>query len=181
MAKLTVACLSDCTPSFEQYSTCKTTEACPGSTLELICRTVKYQATVFQGNALNCSSTNNEITLLHSRFNTSSGINGTCNNGEILGYSLPVTDSSECYTSLLCITVSPDMIGKHVKCAYDNGTTAKEIGSYTVEQCHATTVITVAPSTGKLVINPRRACARVTVVVLCVCVCVCVSVCLLPH
>ena len=25
-------------------------------------------------------------------------------------------------------------------------------------------------------INPRRACARVTVVVLCVCVCVCVSV-----
>ena len=26
------------------------------------------------------------------------------------------------------------------------------------------------------VVNPRRACARVTVVVLCVCVCVCVSV-----
>ena len=26
-------------------------------------------------------------------------------------------------------------------------------------------------------INPRRACARVTVVVLCVCVCVCVCVC----
>ena len=26
------------------------------------------------------------------------------------------------------------------------------------------------------IINPRRACARVTVVVLCVCVCVCVSV-----
>ena len=33
---------------------------------------------------------------------------------------------------------------------------------------------------GSDVINPRRACARVTVVVLCVCLCVCLSVCLFP-
>ena len=31
---------------------------------------------------------------------------------------------------------------------------------------------------GRLIINPRRACARVTVVVLSVCVCICPSVCL---
>jgi hypothetical protein len=30
----------------------------------------------------------------------------------------------------------------------------------------------------KVIFNPRRACAMVTVVILCVCVCVCVSVCL---
>ena len=38
-------------------------------------------------------------------------------------------------------------------------------------------VIMVLGSTRFLVVNPRRACARVTVLGLCVCVCVCVRVC----
>ena len=38
-------------------------------------------------------------------------------------------------------------------------------------------VIMVLGSTRFLVVNPRRACARVTVLGLCVCVCVCVYVC----
>jgi hypothetical protein len=50
--------------------------------------------------------------------------------------------------------ISPDIIGKKIiKCIYDNGTIAEEIGNYSIKQCHTTTVTTIAPSTGKLVIH----------------------------
>ena len=110
--------------------------------------------TVFQGNLLECDSSRNEIALLHSRFNTTSAAtNGTCNNGRVHGYSLPINDSEPCYISQLYVMVNPDMIGKSIKCAYDNGTTAKEIGNFSIEQCHAMAVTIIALSTGKLVIH----------------------------
>jgi hypothetical protein len=49
--------------------------------------------------------------------------------------------------------VSPDMIGKSIKCAYDDGITEKVIGNNSIEECHTTIVTTIAPSTGKLVIH----------------------------
>jgi hypothetical protein len=85
---------------------------------------------VFKGNLLNCSS--NEIALLHNRFDSSSGENGTCNDGKVLGQSLPTDVSGNCYTSLLCTMVTPDMVGKIVICASDNGTAENEIGNFTV-------------------------------------------------
>jgi hypothetical protein len=45
------------------------------------------------------------------------------------------------------------MIGKSIKCAYDNGTTTKAIGNYSIEECLSTIVTTIAPSTGKHVIH----------------------------
>ena len=47
--------------------------------------------------------------------------------------------------------VTPDMIGKSVRCAYDNGTTTKEIWSILIEatQCHTMAVTTTTPTTGK--------------------------------
>ena len=109
---------------------------------------------MFQGDLLECNCSCNEIALLHSRFNTiSAATNETCNSGRVRGYSLPINDSEPCYISQLQVLVSPDMIGKSIKCAYDNGTTAKEIGNFSIEQCHATTVAPIALSTGKLVIH----------------------------
>ena len=97
--------------------------------------------TVFQGNLLNCSP--NEIALLHSRFNSSNGTNGTCNNGKVQGQSLPIDVLSNCYTSLLCIMVTPDMVGKTIICAHDNGTSTVEIGNYSVQPNTAITTTTL--------------------------------------
>ena len=109
-------------------------------------------STVFQGDLLDCSSSPNEIALLHSRFNMSAGTSGTCNSGKVHGYSLPINSSEPCYTSQLHIIVSPDWIGKSIKCVYDNGTTTEEIGNISIEQCY-TAVITVTPTAGKLTIH----------------------------
>ena len=92
---------------------------------------------MFQGNLLECDSSRNEIALLHSRFNTTSAAtNGTCNNGRVRGYSLPINDSEPYYISQLYVMVNPDMIGKSIKCAYDNGTTAKEIVIVEMKSLH---------------------------------------------
>ena len=115
------------------------------------CTTAGRGATVFQGEFLDCSSVPNEIVLLHSRFSTMPA--GTCNDGKVYGHSLSFNDTEACYTSQLHVMVSPDMIGKRIKCINDNGSTTKEIGNFSVEQCHATIVTTTAPSTGKLVIH----------------------------
>jgi hypothetical protein len=45
------------------------------------------------------------------------------------------------------------MVGKSIICVDDDGATTNEIGNYTIEECHTTTVTIVAPSTGKLVIH----------------------------
>ena len=111
---------------------------------------------MFQGNLFNCSSSDDQIALLHSRFNTINGrANGTCNNNKIHGYSLSVDTSSNCYISQLNITVSQDMIGKTIQCVYDDGTTTKEVGNFSIEetQCYTRTVMTVSPTTGKLLIH----------------------------
>lgn len=72
-----------------------------------------------------------ELILLHSRFNIGTNI-VTCNNGSVLGRSLTVDSSSNCYTSLLCIMVIPYMAGKTIVCIYDNGTDTKVVGNYSI-------------------------------------------------
>jgi hypothetical protein len=61
----------------------------------------------------------------------------------VLGQSLPIEVSRNCYTSLLCITVTPDIIGKIVVCASDNGTVENEIGNYMVPSSMNPTQITL--------------------------------------
>ena len=108
---------------------------------------------MFQGDLLDCNNSSNEIVLAHNRFDMPSGITRICNNGRVRGHSLPINGSEPYYTSQLHVMVSPDMIGKSIKCINDNGSTIKEIGNFSIEQCHATIVLTIAPSTGKLVIH----------------------------
>ena len=66
---------------------------------------------MFQGSILNCD----EIPLLHSRFNTTSGTNGSYNDGVIVAKSVSV--ESNCYTSILNVTfITPDVIGRIINC-----------------------------------------------------------------
>ena len=102
--------------------------------------------TVFQGNLLNCTMTSSEIALLNSRFDSSNGTNGTCNDGKVLGQSLPTDASIKCYISLLCIMVTPDIAGKTITCVSDNGTAVNEIGTLSVPSSTKPTAIT--PFTG---------------------------------
>ena len=107
---------------------------------------------MFQGDLLDC----NEIVLAHSRFsNITAATSGTCNNGRVRGYSLPINGSEPCYTSQVHIMVSPDMIGKSIICVDDDGTTTNQIGNFSIEQCHAALVTKTAQSlsTGKLIIH----------------------------
>jgi hypothetical protein len=137
---VTVVCSPDCTQSFRLSNR---TEFCEEFSLVLECSTVKTAIlTAFQGNLLGC----NEIVLLHTRFNSPNGTNGTCNSEKVLGLSLPTDVSGNCYTSLLCIMVPPDIVGETVTCISDDGTTMKEIGNYSVPSSTKTTTIT--PFTG---------------------------------
>ena len=72
---------------------------------------------VWTGTAFDCSSTNNEIILLHQRFiNRTYDI--TCNNGAIVARSLSAEGNN--YTSQLNVTVTIDIAGKTIECIGDN-------------------------------------------------------------
>ena len=94
---------------------------CSGDVLTYECTAMGTEvATIWTGSAFDCPASNNMITLLHSRFlyNESSGIYH-CNNGAIVTRSLSFEGNS--YTSQLNVTVTPDIGGKTIKCAGDNG------------------------------------------------------------
>ena len=74
--------------------------------------------TVWKGTAFNCSQSDNEINLLHRRFQSDAV---TCNNGTIVGIGIIVENNSS-FTSQLNVTVSPDVVGESVECVHDNGT-----------------------------------------------------------
>ena len=78
-----------------------------------------YVSTVWTGTAFNCSSSNNDILLLHTPFSSSEGDYGSCNNGAIVGRNLGVEGNY--YTSQLNVTITPDIAGKTVECFYDDG------------------------------------------------------------
>ena len=72
-------------------------------------------ATIWRGSALSgCEPNNEEILLLHSRFNMSNGTFGVCNNGNIVGQSVEIKGSN--YTSQLNVIVTLDIIGKTIMC-----------------------------------------------------------------
>ena len=104
---------------------------CKEFSLILECSTEGPGSTVFKGDLLNCAESNHEILLLHSRFNTSNGPRRICNNGTILGYSLPFNTSSNCYISQLCIKTIQDADGEVIRCVHDTNM-EKEVGNYTI-------------------------------------------------
>ena len=95
------------------------------------CTTLGIGSTLWRGSALKCGQRGDEIILRHSLFNTSTGANGVCNDGNITGHSLMVEGSS--YTSEISVVFSSsDLIGQHIVCAHHNGTIEKDVGVSTI-------------------------------------------------
>ena len=78
--------------------------------------------TVWRGSAFNCTMSDNEIVLLHGRFQSESDTLKMCNDGTIVGRGIIVENNSS-FTSQLNVTVTPGIIGESVECVHDiNGT-----------------------------------------------------------
>lgn len=110
-----------------------TENQCPCETLTLECNVIGTGSTVLslQGSSTACDD---EIILLHSRYNTSRGASGraVCNNGaiEVVGRGLGANDN--CFTSQLQIKFNDNFTETLVNCIYDNGTEEKVVGNYLI-------------------------------------------------
>ena len=113
---------------------------CSGYVTSYECLVVGDGFTVWNGSALNCSLTKNEIILQHREFN--SGTVKTCNSGRIVGRSSSVTN--ECYTSRLDVNISTELEGREVKCWYENTSATTKIGSSVISLMRGTTIYTLA-------------------------------------
>ena len=95
---------------------------CPGHNMTLECTVVAPPggSIVWSGTSFNCPNSNNEIDLLYTRLNESSG---ECNNGSIVAWSSGI-DSEDTYTSQLIVEINSwtSIVGQTIACQYDNGT-----------------------------------------------------------
>jgi hypothetical protein len=83
-------------------------------------------STLWEGSALDCT-----IFLRHNRFDQSGGVDGACNNGDIIGRSLRVEDN--CYTSQLSVTVSHTLNNKTIACILSSDDGLINIGNSTLK------------------------------------------------
>ena len=100
--------------------------ACLGSTLTLEC-IVNGEAsdyTVWQGTAFDDCN----IVLLHLRFRQEGSNSKECNDGAVRNTS---AEGSR-YISQLQVTINPQVAGKDIVCAHDNGTVSNIIGRYQI-------------------------------------------------
>ena len=109
---------------FVQITSC----TCLGYVVTYECTVRSGQGTLWSGNVFNCPSSSNEIYLLEGSFLNSV----TCNNRTITGRVVRINEALGLYTSQLSITVSSELIGKHVSCAQDDGSTTELVGSATI-------------------------------------------------
>ena len=72
-----------------------------------------------------------EITLLHAQFESSTG---TCNNGALVGQG--IREENNCFTSQLTVQVTPDLVGRTIKCSIDYG---REVALINTTILHLTT------------------------------------------
>ena len=102
--------------------------ACPGELLTYECVVTSgiIGITIWTGTAFNCSSSENEITLLHVYINRIY----TCNNGAIVARMLSVDGKK--YTSQLNVTVTPEIAGKTIACIHNNGSIASLLFSLAI-------------------------------------------------
>ena len=89
--------------------------ACPGDVLTFTCSVIGGNATIWGGSAFDCAG--NEITLRHRGFIDGTA-RGECNDGAILGQSLPVIGN--CHTSKLNVTITTGLNNKTVECYLDS-------------------------------------------------------------
>ena len=75
--------------------------------------------TVWEGTAFQCDATANEIVLRHSQFtNPSSTESGDCSGGSLVAYA--IGKEQTCYISQLNATVSADLNGSTIECAFES-------------------------------------------------------------
>ena len=104
---------------------------CPESIVTYNCIVVGPGFTIWQGSTFECSTQENRILLRHNSFR--GGAFGLCNGGAIVGSSISVSEDNA-YTSQLNITVSSNVIGRTVECAYSpNGITVTPVDSATID------------------------------------------------
>ena len=87
---------------------------CPENIVVFDCSVSGGVATVWRGSIFNCRG--NQIVLRHHNFVHEAS--GTCNDGDIVAYSSEVTKNS--YSSLLNVTVTPEMHNGTVECVRDD-------------------------------------------------------------
>jgi hypothetical protein len=111
---------------------------CPDGELRLECTVVEGANTVWKGTAFDCSTSNDEIALRHSQFE--SGIVGECNNGMIMGRNLNrmFDGPNSTFTSQLVIhlpllnAAGNTLDGTTVECIHDNGHREINIGTHVI-------------------------------------------------
>ena len=91
---------------------------CPSHTLTLECTIVAPQggSIVWRGTNFDCPNSDNEIILLYTRFNESSGASGSCNNGSIVAQILRV-NAADTYISQLNVAITKsNILGNTITC-----------------------------------------------------------------
>lgn len=108
-------------------------------------------STVWTGTAFMCPDSNNEITLLHNRFNYTT-VRGICSNGSNIIIGEIVEANGNNYISHLNVTVIPSLIGKTVECMRDDG-----VNTFVIMNCTITndTSIVLCQHDGNTTINER--------------------------
>ena len=90
-------------------------------------------STVWTGSAFDCTSSNNDITLLHSRFNESKYLleAPSCNGGDIWVQNISVNE--HIYTSKISVNVSTHLFETNIRCLYDDGLNVTIIKNFTID------------------------------------------------
>jgi hypothetical protein len=85
--------------------------------------------TIWRGSAFDCSAQQNRILLRHMSFE--SGTMGSCNGGDIVGRSLGISENV--YTSQITVSVTSNLLGRIIECAYSlTGSAVIPINSTTI-------------------------------------------------
>ena len=92
---------------------------CPGEILTYSCTIVGTPGghTLWTGSAFDCPDSNNEITLIHSRFTANGSAYGECNNGAITAQSNS-SGAGGIYSSFLSVNISASISGKSIMCLH---------------------------------------------------------------
>ena len=123
---------------------------CAGDRLIYSCNVVGGGSTVWSGTAFDCPSTSSEITLRHSQYASNQAF-GMCNNGDIEGQGLEVTNN--CYTSQLNVTVREGLNNKTVQCIQNSNQGTRQIGQSTLSVTSGMHVILILIMCPKYAIN----------------------------
>ena len=105
---------------------------CPGDVLTYECTVVGVGdagVTIWKGSAFDnhCEGSKMELQLLHSRYNAISGEVKFCQDMILEARSVKVENNS--YISQLNVTLTSNITGKIIECAYNNGYNTTLIGS----------------------------------------------------